>query len=123
MLPSHPGWPDLGWGGGPNSARGQGMTVATLVLGATHHDAWPVSLVRGNVVKFGGSLAPLHEPGLGVADCRWLAVCPLPRCDTVLKLSVPTRSAVMLTRRVLCMEYTLMLFLSISKDPGVALVN
>lgn len=55
------------------------MTVATLVLGATHHEAWPVSLVRGNVVKFGGSLAPLHEPGLGVADSAvgWLCVhCP-----------------------------------------------
>lgn len=55
------------------------MTAATLVLGATHYGAWPVSLVRGKVVKFGGSLGHLHEPGHGIASsaCGRLCVhCP-----------------------------------------------
>lgn len=51
------------------------MAAATLVLGATHYGARPVSLVHGKTVKFGGRLGHLHEPGHGVASSAFGRLC------------------------------------------------
>lgn len=121
-LPSYPGCPDLGWGGGHCCARGQGMAAARLGLGATRHvlGQFDSTWKDGQVGRQPGPTAGAWP--WDCCLCCWLAVCQQAGGDLVLDLGFPTSkmgSAVMPMPGVLGM-HTLMLSPGFSKDPDAA---